>query len=97
MKRYFIVSLCKHGILGGGITADSEAITYRTGKVTVPKEIRHLEMKYRDIETFEPGWMLVFPTVTITMKDCREYKFIVFGRKRMIQTLLEMGVKPIID
>lgn len=44
MKKYFIVSLVKNGILGGGIVADSEAITYRTGKVTIPQEYRHLVM-----------------------------------------------------
>ena len=38
MKKYFIVSLVKNGILGGGIVADSEAITYRTGKVTIPHQ-----------------------------------------------------------
>ena len=93
MKRYFIVSLCKNGILGGAIVADSEAITFHTGKVTVPKEIRRLEMNYRDITGFETGWALVYPTVTITMKDGREYKFIVFGRKRFTRTLQEMGIE----
>ena len=34
MKKYFFVSLVKNGILGGGIVADSEAITYHTGKLT---------------------------------------------------------------
>ena len=34
MKKYFVVSLVKNGLIGGGISADSEAITYRTGKVT---------------------------------------------------------------
>ena len=49
MKKYFVVSLVKNGLIGGGISADSEAITYRTGKVTIPREYRHLVMKYEDI------------------------------------------------
>ena len=39
MKNYFIVSLVKNGILGGGMTADEQAITYHTGKLTVPARI----------------------------------------------------------
>ena len=31
MKNYFIVSLIRNGILGGGMTADTEAIIYHTG------------------------------------------------------------------
>ena len=42
--KYFIVSLCKNGILGGGIVADSEKVTYKTGKVTVPQKYRNLEI-----------------------------------------------------
>ena len=42
MGKYFVVSLCKNGLIGGGITAEEDAITYHTGKVTVPKEIRRL-------------------------------------------------------
>ncbi len=91
MKHYFIVSLCKNGILGGGITADAEAITYHTGKLTVPAQYRHLEMKYRDIRTLTSDRLLLLPTVTVTMTDGAEYKFIVFARKRFLALLREMG------
>lgn len=40
MKKYYLVSLCKNGILGGYIIADEEAITYKTGKVTIPREYK---------------------------------------------------------
>ena len=92
MKRYFIVSLCKNGILGGGIVADSEAITYHTGKATVPKEYRNLVMKYDDIYEAISGWLFILPTVLIKMKSGEEYKFVVFNRKRFVNTLKEMGV-----
>ena len=94
MKRCFIVSLCKNGILGGAIRADDEKISYSTGKLTVPKEYKHIEMKYSEIEGIEKGWMLLFPTVLIKMNDGREFKFIVFNRSRFIRTLSEMGVEP---
>ena len=34
MKKMYMVSLCRQGILGGWIIADDEGITYKTGKVT---------------------------------------------------------------
>lgn len=93
MKKYFIVSLVKNGILGGSIVADLEAITYHTGKVTVPKEYRHLEMKYKDICKVTPGWLFILPTVLIEMQNGEEFKFAVFfSRKRFINTLRSMGV-----
>jgi hypothetical protein len=93
MKKYFVVSLVKNGILGGGIVADSEAITYRTGKVTVPREYRNLVMKYEDICEVTKGWLFILPTVTVKMHDGNEYKFAVFfSRKRFVDTLVSMGV-----
>ena len=93
MKKYFIVSLVKNGILGGSIVADSEAITYRTGKVTVPPEYRYLVMNYEDISQVTPGWLFILPTVTVKMRNGNEYKFAVFfSRKRFINTLISMGV-----
>ena len=48
MKQYYVASLCREGILGGGIVADEGGITYKTGKVTVSSRFRNLEMKYRN-------------------------------------------------
>ena len=93
MGKYFVVSLCKNGLIGGGITAEEDAITYHTGKVTVPKEIRRLVMKYEDIEGLTLGWLLFLPTVTVKLRGGAEYKFVVFGRNRFVRTLVEMGVK----
>ena len=94
MKKYFVVSLVKNGLIGGGISADSEAITYRTGKVTIPQEYRHLVMKYEDICEVSSEWLFVLPTVTLKMRNGNEYKFaIFFNRKRFVDTLIDMGVK----
>ena len=94
MKNYFIVSLIKNGILGGGMTADAEAITYHTGKVTVPAEFRRLVMKYSDIRQVETGRTLLMPTVTVKMQNGEEYKFAVFfGQKRLLELLKEQSVQ----
>ena len=93
MKKYFVVSLMKNGILGGGIVADSQAITYRTGKVTVPKEYRNLVMPYEDISEATKGWSFILPTVLVKMRNGQEYKFAVFfGRDRFVKILKEMGI-----
>lgn len=95
MKKYFIVSLCKNGILGGGIVVDSEAITYHTGKVTVADKYKKLEMKYKDIVSMSCGWLFVLPTVTLKMSNGEEYKFVVFARRKFVSMLNEMGVKEL--
>lgn len=92
MKKYFIVSLCKNGILGGGIVADSEKITYKTGKVTIPAKYRNLEMKYENIISLSEGWLLFLPTVSLNMKNGEAYKFVVFSRKRFVDMLESAGV-----
>ena len=93
MKKYFVVSLVRDGILGGGIVADADAITYHTGKVTIPQEYRHLVMKYEEISEVTQGWLFILPTVTVKMKNGKEYQFAVFfSRKRFVNTLVRMGV-----
>ena len=49
MKQYFVTSLFWNGLLGGGLTVDPEGITYHTGKLTVPPEIRKLKLPYGEI------------------------------------------------
>ena len=89
MKHYFIVSLCHQGILGGGIVADDESITYRTNKVTVSQKYRNLEMKYSDIQGYAKKWVLCFPIFSINMKSGETYKFLVFNTKKFSALLKE--------
>jgi len=92
MKKYFIVSLIKNGILGGDIVADNESVTYRTGKLTVPQEYRNLRMRYADIESVTEGRFLFLPTVLIKLKNGKEYNFAVFfNRKSLISIIREKG------
>lgn len=80
MKRYFVASLCREGILGGGILADDEAYTYRTNKLTVSPALRKIRLPYANIQSLEKGWLLCFPTVTVHMKDGTNWRFVVFRR-----------------
>ena len=92
MKQYYVASLCREGILGGGIIADEDGITYKTGKVTVSSKLRNLEMKFRDIQDYSQKWVLCFPVFTISMNNGENYKFIIFSPKRF-NALLRDNVK----
>ncbi len=89
MKQYYVASLCRGGVIGGGIVADDDGITYKTGKVTVSHRFRNLEMKYRDIQGFSKKWVLCFPVFSVSMNDGETYKFLIFCPKRFHALLRE--------
>ena len=89
MKNTFSVSLCKNGLLGGWIIFDEEAMTYKTGKVTIPPKYRNLKMKYSDILSVTKGKMLFLTTVSVQIRDDEEYKFLVFEEDRFLKMLDE--------
>ena len=89
MKDYFIASICRNGILGGAVVADDKGISYKTGKLTVPSELRDLRMEYRDIRDYSEKWVLCFPIFTIAMKNGETYKFIIFSPGRFRSLLFE--------
>ena len=89
MKKHFMVSMVRKGLIGGALTAGQETITYRTGKVQIPS----VEMKYSDIQEVTSGTLGILPTVTIRLTGGEEYKFVVFfGRNGLLDTLRQMGV-----
>ncbi len=87
MEKTYAASLCWHGLLGGGLFLDDERVTYRTGKLTVPPEIRNLQLPFCRIKRVEKSKALFLPTVTIAMQDGREWKFLVFGRGGFLASL----------
>lgn len=86
-NKTYIASLCRNGILGGGIYVEDEGVRYRTGKVTVPAKFRNLLMRYEEISDVVPDSFGFLPTVSINMKDGESYRFLVFGRKSFIETV----------
>ncbi len=85
--KHFMASLCKNGILGGWILTDTDRLTYRTGKLTVPDAYKNLQIAYQDIEAVTKGGFFPFPTVTFKLKNGESHKFIIFARKRFLNTL----------
>lgn len=84
MRQTFICSLCREGILGGALYLDEETLTYRTNKLSISRQYRNLRLPLKDITDIQKGWLLCFPTVTLTMKNHDNWKFIVFSRKRLL-------------
>lgn len=78
MKKYFVTSLIKGGILGGGLTADDEKICYKTGKLTVAPELRNIVIPYKNIKNITKGGFFIFKTYKFTLENNKEYKFLVF-------------------
>ena len=87
MEKTYIASLCKNGLLGGGLFLDDERVTYRTGKLQVSPEIRNLRLPFCRIKSVEKSKALFLPAVTIGMEDGRAWKFVVFGRKGFLDSL----------
>ena len=87
MEKTYVASLCYQGLLGGGLFLDDERVTYRTGKLQVPAEIRNLQLPFCRIKGVEKSKALFLPTVTIEMQDGRAWKFLVFGRNSFLTNL----------
>ena len=81
MKKSFICSLCRNGILGGALYLDKTSVTYKTNKLTVNKAYKNLVLPYEEIEELTWKWV-VFPVAAFNMKNGEKYKFIIFNKPR---------------
>ncbi len=88
MKKSFICSLCRGGILGGALYLDGSAVTYKTNKLTVDKAYRNLVLPLNEISELTWKW-LVFPVASFHMKNGAEYKFIIFNKRRFNKSYSE--------
>ena len=81
MKKSFICSLCHNGILGGVLHLDKNSVTYKTNKLTVDRKYRNLVLPLNEICELTWKW-IVFPIATFRMASGKQYKFILFNKKR---------------
>ena len=93
MKSVFVVSLCREGILGGAIYMDDDKMVYRTNKLTVSDKYRNLEMCFEDVTGIVCGRLFLLATVTINLQNKESYRFIVFRKKKFIDTLHTKGIR----
>ena len=86
MGKTFVCSLCRNGIIGGGLYIDEQSITYSTQKLTVSPLYRNLVLPMNEIR--ELSWsQMVVPVAAISMKDGECYKFIIYWRFCLITTV----------
>ena len=81
MKKSFICSLCKNGIIGGALHLDDTSVTYKTNKLTVDRAYKNLVLPRAEIAELTWKW-IVFPVATFRMKNGAEYKFLIFNKRR---------------
>ena len=94
MKKIFAVShMCRNGIIGGFIYVTTERLIYQTGKVSIPKALRNIELPTSEISSAETGRFLFLPTVNFKMKNGGEFKYIIYSCKKFFNALEELGVK----
>ena len=67
MKKIYAASLCKNGLLGGGLYIDDEKITFCTGKITVPSQLRNLELNFKDVVGIRKEKLFILPIAAIIM------------------------------
>lgn len=87
MREAFAASLCWYGAQGGGLYADDIGLIFRAQKLTLPDDMKKIGMPYSDIKMVLRCRSFVFPAVNILLEGGREYKFIVFDRKRFIKIM----------
>lgn len=84
MKKAFVCSLCRNGILGGALYLDPQSLTYRTNKLTVDPKYRNLVLSLKDIESLT--WkQLLFPVAAFRMTDGETYTIIIFNKPRFLK------------
>ena len=89
MKKTFMCSLCRGGILGGALHLTDSAIIYRTNKLTVDPFYRNLTLPLDRIESISWRW-IVFPVATVRMNGGAEYSFIIFAKSRFCKYYSEI-------
>lgn len=91
MKTVFLCSLCHQGILGGVLYLGDQALTYRTGKLTVSEEYRSLTLPVSEIQEISWKWR-IFPMAVLAMKDGLTHRILIFPKEGFRQGL--SGIVP---
>lgn len=71
---------------------DDTAVTYKTQKLTVDKEYRKLVLPWNEIEEITWKW-IVFPIATFRMKTGKQYRFLIFNKRRFDKCYQEIRGK----
>lgn len=84
MRKAFMCSLCRNGVLGGALYLDDLSITYRTGKLTVEEKYKNYVIPLEEVKEVKWKWV-VFPVATFTTTDHQTATFLIYNKKRFIK------------
>lgn len=87
-----MASLCWYGAQGGALKADDRGVIFAAQKLTLPDKLKKIKMPYNSIKLAVCRCALGFPAVEFTLGRGEAYKFIVFGRERLLRILECHGV-----
>lgn len=92
MRKAFLCSLCRNGILGGGLYLDDRSVIYRTQKLSVDRTYRELVLSLHEITGIT--WKrIIFPVAAFHMKNGEAYKIIIFNKRRFVRCYREFTGK----
>ena len=93
MKKAFAASLCRRGVLGGGLYLSETALTFRTQKFTVEPKYRNLVLPLEEIESF--CWKRTpFPLAVFSIKNGERYAFLIFNKPRFEKYFRQCWAAP---
>lgn len=84
MRKAFVCSLCRNGVLGGGLYLDRESVIYRTNKLTVDPKYRNLVLPLKEIREVTWKWILL-PVADFHMDNGEVYRFLIFNKGRFMK------------
>lgn len=90
MKKAFRGSLCYKGLRGGAIFVDNKFVVYKNQTLTLSERYKNIVIPIEEIAKVKKGYAIVFPTVTIYLKNNEKYRFVIFSRKKFIECLQQV-------
>lgn len=90
MKKAFCGSLCYQGLRGGAIFVDNKFVVYKNQTFTLSERYKNIVIPIEENAKAKKGYAIVFPTVTIYLKNNEKYRFVVFNRKKFIECLQQV-------
>lgn len=92
MKKAFYGSLIYKGVRGGAVIVNEDSVIYKNQTATLESEYKNIVMPFNDIEKIKQAGSFLFPTVIIHLKNGRQYKFLIFNRKKFLNLLPCEGI-----
>ena len=81
MRKAFMCSLCRNGILGGILYLHHQSVTYICQKLTIDRKYKKLVLPLNEIEKISWKWV-VFPIAIFHMSNGERHKFLIFNKWR---------------